>query len=190
MPRDRSEQSSVSLRRASPDDAELVHQWRSEPATRRFQPIQDRSLEEVRELLAVRSALFLGPAVDGELQWLIEADGTPVGWVTLRITYRAHGVAELGYTIAPQYHRRGYMTAAIDLVLPLAFDPVRGTDLWRVEASAAVGNLASRRVLEGAGFLLEGVARASAIINGERIDHARYALLRPDWQAAPRRGYR
>ena len=147
-------------------------------------------MEQVRDLLAERAARCLGPAVDGELQWLIQADGTPVGWATLRIAYRAHGVAELGYTMATQYHRRGYMTAAIDLVLRLAFDPVRGADLWRVEAAAAVDNVASQRVLEGAGFQLEGVARASALINGERIDHARYALLRPDWQAAPRRGDR
>ena len=144
-------------------------------------------MEQLRELLAVRAALCLGPAVDGELQWLIEAEGTPVGWVTLRVTYRAHGVAELGYTIGSAYHRRGYMTAALDLVLPLAFDPVRGADVWRLEASAAVDNIASRRVLENAGFQLEGVARASAIIAGERVDHARYALLRPDWEAARRR---
>lgn len=185
-----SEQAVVSLRRATADDAELMYRWRAEPAARQFQPIQDRSLGQVRELLAERAVLRLGPEVDGELQWLIAADDRPVGWVTLRVTYRAHGVAELGYTIGSAYHRRGYMTAAIDLVLPLAFDPVRGADLWRLEASAAVNNIASRRVLEHAGFQLEGVARASAIIAGERVDHARYALLRPDWAAARQRNYR
>lgn len=174
----------VTLRRATPDDAELIAGWRAEPATKRYQAIQDRTLAQLRQMLVERSALRLGPDVDGELQWVIEAEDTPVGWVTLRVLVRAHGVGELGYTIGAAYHRRGYMSAAMGQVLPLAFDPEQGADIWRLEASAAVGNVASRRILERAGFQLEGIARASAIIGGERVDHARYALLRPDWLAA------
>ena len=135
-------------------------------------------------MLVERAALRLGPDVDGELQWVIEAEGALVSWVMLRVLFRAHGVGELGYTIGSVYHRRGYMSAAIGRVLSLAFDAEQGADLWRLEASAAVDNVASRRVLERAGFQLEGIARASAIISGERVDHARYALLRPDWEAA------
>lgn len=176
----------VTLRRATPDDAELIAGWRAEPATKRYQPIQDRSLSEVRQMLVERAALRLGPSVDGELQWVIEAEGTPVGWITLRILFRAHGVGELGYTIGSAYHRRGYMSAAIGQVLPLAFEPEQGADLWRLEASAAVDNAASRHVLERTGFQLEGIARASAVIGGVRVDHARYSLLRPDWEAARR----
>ena len=184
MPETSSQAPTVTLRRATPDDAELIAGWRAEPVTKRYQPIQDRSLAEVRQMLVDRAALRLGPDVNGELQWVIEAEGRPVGWITLRILFRAHGVGELGYTVGSAYHRRGYMSEAIKQVLPLAFDPERGADLWRLEASAAVDNVASRRILERAGFQLEGIARASAIIGGERVDHARYALLRPDWEAA------
>jgi RimJ/RimL family protein N-acetyltransferase len=175
-------ESSVSLRRATVNDAKLILAWRNEPTTKRYQPILDRSLDDVHQLLSERAEVVLSPDVDGEMQWVIEADGVPVGWITLRVTSRLHGVGELGYTLGSEFHRRGYMSAAIRQLLPMAFDPVAGANLWRIEAIAAVQNVASRTVLERAGFQLEGVARASLIINGERVDHARYALLRPDWQ--------
>lgn len=172
----------VTLRRATVDDTAMILAWRDEPTTRRYQPILDRSPAEMRELLRARAALTLTPDVDGELQWVIEADGVPAGWITLRVVSRLHGVGELGYTLGSAFHRRGYMSAAIRQLLPLAFDPVDGANIYRLEAIAAVDNIGSRTVLERAGFQFEGVARESLIIDGVRVDHARYALLRPDWQ--------
>ena len=64
-------------------------------------------------------------------------------------------------------------------VIPVAFDPA-GLALERLEAVAAVENVASRRVLEKNGFRFEGIARGYLIIAGARVDHARYGLLRSD----------
>ena len=171
----------VMLRRATADDAPLIYDWRREPAVNQFQPLRDLSLEEVRRSLGERARHRLGPELDGEVQWVVEVGGAPAGWITLRIVYRAHDVGELGYSLSTSFQRRGYMSAALKLVLPLAFHPTTGADLWRLEASAAVNNVGSRTVLERAGFQFEGVARASAVIGGRRVNHARYALLRPDW---------
>ena len=176
--------SGVTLRRATVDDAAMILAWRNEPTTKRYQPILDRTLDNMRDLLRERAVHVLSPDVDGEMQWVIEADSVPVGWITLRVTSRLHGVGEVGYTLGSAFHRRGYMSAAIQQLLAMAFDPVNGANLWRLEAIAAMQNVASRTVLERAGFTFEGVARALLIIGGERVDHARYALLRPDWQRA------
>jgi RimJ/RimL family protein N-acetyltransferase len=138
-------------------------------------------LEEVRRNLGERARHRLGSELDGEGQWVFEAGGVPARWITLRIVYRALDVGELGYSLSTALHRRGYMSAALKLVLPLAFDPTAGADLWRLEASVAFDNIGSRTVLERAGFQLEGVAHASAISGGWRVDHAQYALLRPGW---------
>lgn len=171
----------VTLRRATEDDAPHIFSWRRAPAVMKYQPIRDRSLAEVRHRLVERARHRLGPELDDEVQWVVDVGGVPAGWITLRILYREHGVGELGYSLSTKYHRRGYMSAALRIFLPIVFDPIAGADLWRLEASAAVANIGSRTVLERAGFQLEGVARASAVIGGVRIDHARYALLRPDW---------
>jgi ribosomal-protein-alanine N-acetyltransferase len=88
-------------------------------------------------------------------------------------------VGDIGYTIGERHRGRGFATAAVRGVLEIAFAP-DGVDLWRVEAVAAVENVASRRVLERAGLRYEGIARGYLVINGERVDHARYAVLRPE----------
>src|SRR5688572_24592293 len=94
----------IRLRRATAEDAPLVHAWRSEPSTSRYQPTLPLSLGEVRAMLAERSATPIGRTA-GKFQWLIEAGGEPVGWVTLHVTDddRRHGNGIVGYTIGERF---------------------------------------------------------------------------------------
>ncbi|HHU06120.1 MAG TPA: GNAT family N-acetyltransferase, partial [Clostridiales bacterium] len=52
------------------------------------------------------------------------------------------------------------------------------TDLIRIFAEPFAGNTASCRVLEKAGFVLEGVLRKNAVKNGEIRDMKLYSLVR------------
>jgi RimJ/RimL family protein N-acetyltransferase len=96
---------------------------------------------------------------------------------------RRHGIGEIGYSVAEAYRRRGYASLMVRTLIGIAFDREQ-LDLERLQAVAAVENIASRRVLENAGFSFEGVNRKLLIIHGERVDHAMYALLREDWEAS------
>jgi ribosomal-protein-alanine N-acetyltransferase len=89
--------------------------------------------------------------------------------VTLAVT--------LGYWMGLPFHNRGYMTEAVDTVLPFVF----GT-LWlhRVEAACLPSNQSSIRVLEKCGFEREGLARRYLRINGVWQDHYLYAALAED----------
>jgi ribosomal-protein-alanine N-acetyltransferase len=171
----------VHLRRARPADAELILAWRTEPSARRYQPLRPVTLDQLRQILGERAARAIGPALTGEVQWLLVAPGGPVGWFTLTVESREHGLGSVGYTIGERYRGRGYASAGLRALVSTAFSP-RGADLWRLEAVAAVENAASCRVLERAGFVREGIARAYLLIDGVRVDHARYALLRDEWQ--------
>lgn len=177
----------VTLRRVSPADAETIHAWRAEPAARRFQPLRQVPVPGLREMLARRAARPLDPTIEGEVQWMILAAGTPVGWVSLEVLSREHRLGTVGYTVAEPFWGNGYATAGLRAMLPLALMP-ENADLWRLEAVAAVTNGASRRVLAKAGFHEEGIAREYLQVNGVRVDHVRVALLRPDWAAARRTG--
>jgi RimJ/RimL family protein N-acetyltransferase len=170
----------VTLRRASVADARLVHGWRAEEAARRYQPLRQLPLDELRLQLAERAHLPLGPTSIGKLQWIIEADGEPSGWLTLDIGSREHASAALGYTVSERFHGRGIGRRAVGALLPLAFAS-DGLNLERIEAVAAVTNVASRRVLERNGFRQEGILRGLLRIRDERVDHAIYGLLRTDW---------
>ncbi|MGH2558459.1 MAG: GNAT family N-acetyltransferase [Thermomicrobiales bacterium] len=172
----------INLRRVRPDDAEMVAQWRAEPSARRYQPLQRRTVKELRDMLTIRGLESISSTAIGEFQWIVETPRGDAGWVTIPIVSRKHGTASLGYTIAESHRGRGYATAAVRAVLPFVFG-VDKLSLFRLEAVAAIDNMASRRVLERCGFQLEGIARAYLLIDGLRVDHARYALLRPDWQA-------
>ncbi len=85
--------------------------------------------------------------------------------------------ASVGYWIGPEFARQGYMTEALAAVIEHAFGPL---DLSRVEAACLAENVASRALLDRAGFRHEGVAQSYLQINGRWRDHELYALLRAD----------
>ena len=104
-----------------------------------------------------------------------DADQALIGAITLSNIRR--GVAEtgtLGYWIGKPFAGRGHATAAVRAMVAYAFDDL---SLHRVEAACVPGNLASRRVLEKAGFELEGQARAYLKINGAWADHLLFGVV-------------
>ena len=175
----RNQAPTVRLRRTRAEDAELVASWRAEASARQFQPLKQLPLEELQSQLAARGASPISSAAEGEFQWIVETPEGDAGWITLTTVSREHGIAVIGYTIAEQFRGKGYATAAIQALQAIAFARDE-LDLDRLEAVAAVDNVASRKALERAGFNFEGIARCYLIINGQRVDHARYGLLRTE----------
>lgn len=106
----------------------------------------------------------------------IVVDGRAVGSVGVFVesdVYRKS--AELGYWLAEEYWGKGIMTAAVRLICKQAFDKF---DLMRIHAEPFAHNIGSRRVLEKAGFTLEGTKRKSVVKHGEIFDSCIYALVR------------
>jgi ribosomal-protein-alanine N-acetyltransferase len=104
-----------------------------------------------------------------------ESDGALVGGVTLSNVRR--GVAQtasLGYWAGECHAGKGYITAAVRAVVRYGFDDL---DLHRIEAACQPDNMASRRVLEKAGFTEEGFARAYLKINGAWRDHLLFGIV-------------
>lgn len=102
-------------------------------------------------------------------------NGTLVGGLTLSNVRRgAAQIATLGYWTGAAHVRRGLMTAAVNAVIPYAFEGLR---LHRIEAAVMPSNLPSIRVLELNGFAREGLARSYLRINGQWADHYLYARL-------------
>ncbi|WP_183256190.1 GNAT family N-acetyltransferase [Brevundimonas basaltis] len=104
-----------------------------------------------------------------------DSDQALVGAITLSNVRR--GVAEagtLGYWIGQTRAGQGHATAAVRALVGHAFDELK---LHRVEAACVPANLASRRVLEKSGFVLEGQARAYLKINGAWADHLLFGIV-------------
>ena len=82
--------------------------------------------------------------------------------------------AEIGYWLGVEYWGRGIATEAVALVTAWAFD---AHGLLRIFAQPFADNRASRRVLEKAGYVLEGTMRRSAVKDGVVRDQCLYARL-------------
>jgi RimJ/RimL family protein N-acetyltransferase len=83
--------------------------------------------------------------------------------------------AEMGYWLAEPYWGRGIMTETVAKFTEYASEHF---PLIRIYAEPYADNSASRRVLEKAGYVLEGRLRSSVIKNGRILDQCLYARVR------------
>lgn len=83
--------------------------------------------------------------------------------------------AEIGYWLGRSYWGRGIATAAVRALTDWAFAHF---DLCRLYAGVFEWNPASARVLEKAGYVLEGRLRRSVTKDGRTIDQLLHALVR------------
>jgi RimJ/RimL family protein N-acetyltransferase len=108
----------------------------------------------------------------------IVIDGAPVGGSGLvpgTDVFRRS--AEIGYWLAEPYWGRGIATEVLQAMTEYAFATL---DICRLEAGVFEWNPASARVLEKAGYVLEGRKRRSVTKDGRTIDWSWYARLRDD----------
>ena len=117
--------------------------------------------------------------------WAVEAPGAAdfVGFVGLAVpSFEAHFTpcVEIGWRLAREHWGHGYATEAARALLRWAFDTL---DLNRVQAEADTRNVASARVLEKLGFVLEGTLREDCVVNGDVSDSWVFGLLSREWHA-------
>ena len=108
-------------------------------------------------------------------------DGPLMGLIGL-IHDEANDSAELSYWIGRQYWGQGYATEAVEAILRFGF---KDMDLNRVFATSLARNLASGRVLEKAGFTVEGHLRQHVKHWGSHEDLLLHGMLRAEFDSKP-----
>ena len=106
-------------------------------------------------------------------------DGAFIGWLVVGEFNAGYRSASLGYCFGEAAWGHGYATEAARALLGWAFDSM---DLNRVQAEADTRNVASARVLEKLGFVLEGTLREDIVVDGVVSDSWVYGLLRREWE--------
>ena len=96
-----------------------------------------------------------------------------IGILPLNDVYRRS--AEIGYWLGEPFWGKGIMTEATKSISGWAF---QNFDIVRLQAGIFQWNKASMRVMEKAGFKLEGIFQQSIFKNAQLIDEHRYALLK------------
>jgi len=167
------------LKSLQEEDADGLLAYRAEPAVVRFQLWCPKRPSEAHAF--IRSAQFDGePQVGRWNQFGIYWRDTNqlIGDIGLNLVNAQQ--AEIGYTIALEWQRRGVAKTAVSRLLAYLFDE---RNLHRIIANADSENVASIALLQKLGFRQEGHFRESYQVNGAWHDEVQYALLHQEWQA-------
>lgn len=167
----------VALRTFEAADVEFFRDNRSDQEVRRLlrnvRPVNAHSIEQDLEEYSPN---------DDSAQFVATKDGERAGSISLWAGDAPNGTAWMGAWVDPAFHGRGVATEAASLVVDYAFEERR---LNKVRTGVYATNEPSRRVMEKLGFEREGVERAQVLIDGERVDSYRYAMLREEWEGRP-----
>lgn len=98
-----------------------------------------------------------------------------IGGIGISLNHDVHRLtAEMGYWLAEPYWGKGIMTETVARFTDHAFERFQ---LVRIYAEPYANNSASCRVLEKAGYVLEGRLRSSVIKDGRILDQFLYAQV-------------
>jgi RimJ/RimL family protein N-acetyltransferase len=174
----------LTLRPFTPADIPWVYEVSLDPVLQRF--MQVPSPYRLEDAAAHVEQDYIGGWDDGRRAEFVAQDAVTaarLGRVGLRLG--EPGAAEVGYWVDPRARKRGVATTAVRAACQWAFTTA-GIELveWRCEA----GNVASRRVAEKAGFLIEATLRKRRVRHGERVDEWVGSLLRDEVLADTTKG--
>lgn len=153
-------------------DVDAIAPAFADPELREAGNLPDLSPDELLETLPYLPAL----AAAGRLLPVVVVDTTRdeiVGGGALHHLDSERAIVEIGYWLLPHARGRGVATRVARMLAEQAF----ALGVQRVEAYVNVGNHASERVLERAGFTREGVVRSLPTPGGRRADKTLYSLL-------------
>jgi len=194
------------------DDLSPRHVWLEVPVLEteglRLRPWRESDVPRIVEACAdERTRYWLGrmpdPYTDADARaWLehqreCRATGQALHWAVVDVSDEGRALAsisafdlvpeveaEIGYWAHPDARGRGVMSRAMEMVVDFAFT---GLGVRRVTAGAAVGNTASRHVIEQSGLREWGIERAGTVVLDGRADLAWYDVLVEEWRSRPHR---
>ena len=160
----------VNLRVVEKEDLPLFAEWVNKPESLgEYNPLWQRSKAEWEKRYDHPSA---------EEKWfsIEKKDGAKAGFIQ---HFTIDDIFEGGYFLAPNERRKGYCSEAVQLMVDYLF---LSKEIVRIQAHTDVGNVASQRVLEKAGFRKEGTIRKKEFVRGEWRDRHVFSILREEWK--------
>jgi ribosomal-protein-alanine N-acetyltransferase len=162
------------LRRTTIDDAQEFYQLRSDDRTMQY--LDRNKAKDVEEVIQLITSIDSDIDAGNGIMWSIVPKGGQkiIGTIGFWRMKKEHFRSEIGYLLHPDYWRQGVMSEALHAVLRFGFEVML---LHSVEAITNPNNIPSRKLLEKAGFALEGHFREDFYFNGRFMDSTVYGLL-------------
>jgi ribosomal-protein-alanine N-acetyltransferase len=168
----------LKLRPATPEDIPFILKLFARSETNLYSGYDDiKTLADAEQMYKT----YLKPGFPNHFRVVIELKETdePVGTIGLYYYTKENRRAEMGYDMLKEHWGMGLMTEAVEEILRYGFEEL---DLNRIEATTDSENAASNRVLERAGFTLEGRLRERDIYKDNIHDELFFGLLAREWK--------
>jgi RimJ/RimL family protein N-acetyltransferase len=171
----------VRLRAVRPTDGDRVVEAAGDDRTQRWLGRMPRPYTSV-EAGTWLEQITEEAATGSTLTWAVTGEDDVLRGVVNLFDLEPGNAAEIGCWAHPAARGRGLTTRACVLALGHGFTAF---DFLRVQGHAALGNTASRHVLEACGLREAGVARLGTFVRPEgRVDAMKYDLLVEEWRAS------
>ncbi|WMN61893.1 GNAT family N-acetyltransferase (plasmid) [Pseudoalteromonas xiamenensis] len=168
------------IRRLKQDDVDAIYAHRRSHQTSKYigpPSTQQDAVERVNQAMkpwtqAEGERLMLGieHRVSGEL----------IGELMFKYTNKPAGIGEIGYRLAEEYLGQGYGLEVSNGLINYVFDELTA---HKIQAIAAVDNVASWKLMEKLGMVREGVLREYMLLPSGYSDAVVYGLLKREWLA-------
>jgi RimJ/RimL family protein N-acetyltransferase len=105
-------------------------------------------------------------------------DGAKIGFIRHFIN-QPYGVMEIGCFLVHSERAKGYGLEATQLMVDCLF---LSRNICRIQTHTNVENKAAKKVLEKAGFKIEGIVRKLTLVRGVFTDYHLLSILRKEWK--------
>lgn len=169
------------LRRYRPTDFEAFFSWRSREDVTRYQDYDAQTREEAERSFTRAIDRYVMREQGDVLVWAMERrnDASVIGDLVLVLDDLQHSLAEIGWTLHPDYHGQGYATEAASAVMSVAFDTI---GFHRIKANLDPRNHASEALCRRLGMRREAHYIEDFWSKGEWTDSYIYAILEREWR--------
>jgi RimJ/RimL family protein N-acetyltransferase len=167
------------LRRFADDDLASFLAYLNDPLVARYQTWDSYTAEQARDVIEKQKGLE--PGLPGK--WFtfaleLKENKKLVGHIALSLKEQDQQQAEIGFTLAREFHGKGLAREATVCVLDYVFDVL---GLHRVIAIADCENESSVNLLDRLGMRREGHFIQNIWFKGRWGDEYLYAILRDEW---------
>lgn len=161
------------LRQIKPEDQQFIFEGLSHPDVIPFYGVRYDSFEATKTQMDwYKKMLFDGTGIPWKIVDKQTAEN--IGVISIYFYKPEHNKAEIGFWLLPQYWNKGFASEALNATIDYWKNK---KNLHRLEGFVEEGNTASRKLLEKAGFLYEGIMRDCEIKNGKYISLFIYSLI-------------
>lgn len=164
------------MRRFTAADVSWVFEVSQDPALQQFVQVPSPYLMEHARFFVEHLAIEQW-ASGQRAEFVVEDAATGERVARVGLGMRGDGTAEVGYWTTPAARGRGVAPEAVRAICRWGFE---ARQLELIEWRAEVGNEASRRVAQKAGFVLEGQLRKRLVHRGQRVDAWIGSLLKDE----------